>query len=102
MAEFSKDNPEPKQMAHLMRKMSSLTGEKLPGEMEEMVRRLEAGEDPEKLEEEFGDSMDDMGEDWMGENGAGDLLSLRRRFRGPKRILSYTTCHSTVTEKKKI
>jgi hypothetical protein len=34
--------------------------------MEEMVRRLEAGEDPEKLEEEFGDSMDDMGEDWMG------------------------------------
>ena len=66
MAGFSEGNPEPKQMADLTRKMSSLTGEKLPGEMEEMVRRLEAGEDPEKLEEEFGDSMDDMGEDWMG------------------------------------
>ena len=85
MAGFSEDNPDPKQMADLMRKMSSLTGEKLPGEMEEMVRRLEAGEDPEKLEEEFGDSMDDIGEDWMGENGASGLLNLRRRFRGLKK-----------------
>lgn len=85
MAGFSEGNPDPKQMAHLMRKMSSLTGEKLPGEMEDMVRRLEAGEDPEKLEEEFGDSMDDMEEDWMRENGAGGLQNLRRRFRGPKK-----------------
>ena len=85
MAGFSEDNPDQEQMAHLMRKMSSLTGEKLPGEMEEMVRRLETGEDPEKLEEEFGDSMDDMGEDWMGENGGGGIQSLLRRFRGPKK-----------------
>lgn len=85
MAGFNEDNPDPRQMAHLMRKMSSLTGEKLPGEMEEMVRRLESGEDPEKLEEEFGDSIDDMGEDWMGEGGAAGIQNLRRRLMGPKK-----------------
>ena len=37
----------------MMRKMSSLTGEKIPETMEEMIRRMEAGEDPEKLEEEY-------------------------------------------------
>ena len=28
--------------------------------MEQMIRRLESGEDPEKLEEEFGDAFDSM------------------------------------------
>ena len=50
-----------------MRKMASLTGE-LP-KMEEMVARLEAGEDPEQLEEEFGDALDDLGDDLDGEEG---------------------------------
>jgi len=85
MSGFNEDNPDPKQMAHLMRKMSSLTGEKLPGEMEEMVRRLEAGEDPESLEEEFGDSLDDMGDDWIGDEAGGSLKKLHRRLRGPKK-----------------
>ena len=80
MAGFDEDNPNPKQMAHLMRKMASLTGEKLPGEMEEMVARLEAGEDPEQLEEEFGDALDDLD----GEEG-GRLKKLRTHLLGPKR-----------------
>ena len=80
MAGFDEDNPNPKQMAHLMRKMASLTGEKLPGEMEEMVARLEAGEDPEQLEEEFGDALDDLD----GEEG-GRLKKLRKHLLGPKR-----------------
>lgn len=86
MAGFDEDNPDPKQMAHLMRKMSSLTGEKLPGEMEEMVRRLESGEDPETLEEEYGDSLDDMGEglDGSDEEG-GRMRRLQRRLMGPKK-----------------
>lgn len=81
MAGFDDDNPDPRQMAHLMRKMSSMTGEELPGEMEEMVRRLEAGEDPEKLEEAFGDSIDELG----GAEGVGGLLRLRRRLMEPQR-----------------
>ena len=49
------DESNPKQMGMLMRKMSEITGEKLEPEMEEAVRRLEAGEDPEKIEEDLGD-----------------------------------------------
>ena len=83
MVGFDEDNPDPKQMAHLMRKMASLTGEKLPGEMEEMVARLEAGEDPEQLEEEFGDALDDLGDDLDGEEGE-RLKKLRKNLLGPK------------------
>lgn len=89
MAGMDEENPDPKQMAHLMRKMSSLTGEKLPGEMEEMVRRLEAGEDPEALEEEYGDALDDMDDLDGGEGGdssaAAKIRQLRRRLLGSKR-----------------
>lgn len=82
MSGFDENNPDPKQMAHLMRKMSNLTGEKLPGEMEDMVRRLESGEDPEALEEEYGDALDgDLGEGPEGEK----LRKLHRRLLGPKR-----------------
>lgn len=49
------ENPDPRQLGRMMRRMSELTGEKMPSEMEEMTRRLEAGESPEKLEEELGD-----------------------------------------------
>jgi hypothetical protein len=34
--------------------MSELTGEKLDGEMEEVVRKLEEGADPDQLEEQLG------------------------------------------------
>ena len=90
LAGFDEDNPDPRQMAHVMRKMADLTGEKLPGEMEEMVRRLESGEDPEKLEEEYGDVMGD--EDGLGgdeggedESPAAKIKRLRRKLLGPKR-----------------
>ena len=56
---IDEENPNPRQLAHLMRKMSEITGEKVPQEMDEMIRRLEAGEDPERLEAEMGDLMGD-------------------------------------------
>jgi len=49
------DESDPKQMGTLMRKMSEITGEGLDPQMEEAVRRLEAGEDPDKIEEDLGD-----------------------------------------------
>ena len=49
------DENDPKQMGTLMRKMSEITGEGLDPQMEEAVRRLEAGEDPDKIEEDLGD-----------------------------------------------
>ncbi len=49
------DESNPRQMARFMRKLSEATGMNLGSEMEEAMRRLEAGEDPEKIEEEMGD-----------------------------------------------
>jgi hypothetical protein len=54
------DNPDPRAVAKMMRRMGELTGGKMPGQMEEMLARMEKGEDLEKLEEEYGDTMDGM------------------------------------------
>ena len=43
----------------MMRRMAELTGEKLGGDMEEVVRRLEEGADPESLEEQLGGGPDE-------------------------------------------
>lgn len=59
-AGMDENNPDPKALARMMRKMSDLTGEKMPATMEEMIQRMEAGEDPEKLEEEYGDALEDF------------------------------------------
>ena len=57
-AGMDESNPDPRALARMMRKMSDLTGEKMPGTMEEMIQRMEAGEDPEKLEEEYGEALE--------------------------------------------
>lgn len=54
MGGMDEENPDPRQLGHFMRKMTDMMGDKTPPELREMVRRLESGEDPEKLEEEFG------------------------------------------------
>ena len=51
----SMDENDPRQLGRLMRRMSEITGEPLDAEMEEAVRRLESGEDPERVEEDMGD-----------------------------------------------
>ena len=56
----SMDENDPKQLGQFMRKMSEVTGEPLDAQMEEAVRRLEAGEDPDKIEEDLGDVFDDV------------------------------------------
>ena len=63
MGSLDEENPDPRQLGHFMRKMTDVMGDKTPPELREMVRRLEAGEDPEKLEEQFGGSdTDEAGE----------------------------------------
>jgi len=54
----SADENDPRQMAGLMRKLLDRTGMPLDGGMEEALRRLEAGEDPERIEEEIGDTLE--------------------------------------------
>jgi putative FmdB family regulatory protein len=51
------DENDPKSLARFMRKMADETGEDLGDEFEEVVGRLEAGEDPESIEQ----SMPDLG-----------------------------------------
>jgi len=68
MAEISRDmesvdENDPRQLASVMRRLSDASGESLTPEMDEMLRRLEAGEDPDKVEEEMGDALGEEGPD---------------------------------------
>jgi len=66
-----RDENDPRQMAAAVRRMTEIAGEPVTPAMEEMIRRLEAGEDPERLEEELGDALEDeMGDDEGGFGGA--------------------------------
>lgn len=60
------DENDPRAMGRMMRRMAELTGEKIDGEMEEVVRKLEEGADPESLEDQLGGGMPDE------EGGMGD------------------------------
>ncbi|MGQ9663587.1 MAG: FmdB family zinc ribbon protein [Kiritimatiellia bacterium] len=49
---------DPRQAANLMRKFTKMTGLKLSDSMEEALGRMEAGEDPDEIEEEMGDLLE--------------------------------------------
>jgi putative FmdB family regulatory protein len=76
------DEDDPRQMARLMRKLYSSTGLPLGEGMEEAIRRMEAGEDPEKIEEEIGDLMEQE-DPLLGGEAAARLRRLRTRLRRP-------------------
>jgi putative FmdB family regulatory protein len=59
------DENDPKSMARMMRKLGNEMGEDLGPEFDEVVSRLEAGEDPESIEDSMGDSLSD-GPDMSG------------------------------------
>src|SRR6266480_1891457 len=69
------DENNPKHMAHMMRKMKDLLPSgTVPKELDVAIKRLEAGEDPEKIEEDMGDLLGDfMGgeEEGAGHGGSG-------------------------------
>jgi len=72
MAQMDENNP--RHMAHMMRKMKEmLPAGTMPKELDVAIRRLEAGEDPEKIEEDMGDVLGDFrgGEEGGGAGGAG-------------------------------
>jgi putative FmdB family regulatory protein len=91
---------DPRQMARMMRKLYDTTGLPLGAGMEEAMRRMEAGEDPDKIEEELGDALeqeDHFGggpgeEDGEGEKGAegaggrhgGSLRAISRKLKPPR------------------
>ena len=56
------DEDDPRSIGRWMRRMSAETGEELGSEFEEVVGRLEAGENPESIEQ----SMPDLGGSDLG------------------------------------
>lgn len=84
MSGLDESNPDPRALGRMMRKMTEATGRSVPAEMEQMIRRLESGEDPEKLEEEFGDAFDAMDFPDEGDPGA-DAAGVKVKSRTPHR-----------------
>ena len=55
------DENNPRHMAHMMRKMKDLMPPgAIPKELDVAIKRLEAGEDPEKIEEDMGDVLGEL------------------------------------------
>ena len=71
------DENNPRHMAHMMRKMQeAMPADMMPKEMNEAIRRLESGENPEKIEEDMGEVFDQfMGEEEGGPGGMGPMGS---------------------------
>ena len=59
MGGVDEENPDPKQLSKLMKRFTQMTGGKMPDALEDMMVRMDKGEDPEALEEEYGDVLDD-------------------------------------------
>ena len=59
------DESNPRQLGAIMRRLTDATGEPIDPAADEMIRRLEAGEDPDKIEETMGDVFPDEGGDPM-------------------------------------
>jgi putative FmdB family regulatory protein len=62
------DENNPRHMAYMMKKMKDIMpAGMVPKELDVAIKRLEAGEDPEKIEEDMGDALGDF----MGGAGGG-------------------------------
>ncbi|MCF7961748.1 MAG: zinc ribbon domain-containing protein [Pirellula sp.] len=78
------DGPEdPRQMAGLMKRMFEMTGMQPNGAMLEAIKRMEAGEDPDKIDAEMGDALDADGDPFAQATGKGKKLS---RFFEPPNV----------------
>lgn len=76
------DEDDPKQAARMMRRLFDATGMKLGGGMEEAIRRMEAGDDPDRIEEEMGDLLEE--EDPFAIKPKRAFDDLRRKYLPPK------------------
>ncbi|WP_309386828.1 hypothetical protein [Cerasicoccus frondis] len=79
---MDENNVDPQQLGHLMRRVGEVTGEALPPALREMAARLERGEDPDKLEEMYGDDLD---ADPMAVVEGRNAKKLLNRLKGPRK-----------------
>ncbi len=88
MAELARESEglnedDPREVAGLMRKLFDRTGLPLSDGMLEAMRRMENGQDPDKIEEELGEVLDAEELPLLG-GGSRGLAQLRRRMRPPE------------------
>jgi putative FmdB family regulatory protein len=76
------DEDDPRQAARLMRAMYERTGMPLTGKMEEAMRRMESGEDPDAIEAEMGDMLD-QDESAEGGDSGSRLRGWAKKLRPP-------------------
>ncbi|MEE8526851.1 MAG: FmdB family zinc ribbon protein [Thermoanaerobaculia bacterium] len=67
----SADEEDPRAMGRMMRRFGELSGLEMGGRMEELMRRMEAGEDPDSLEGDLGDGLD-------GDESLDDFFKLKK------------------------
>lgn len=77
----SLDENDPKAMGQVMRRLFDATGLKPNADMREALSRIEAGEDPEKVESEMGEVLDSAALFALGK--AGQIGDLKRRLARP-------------------
>ena len=71
------DENNPKHMAHMMNKMKEIMpADALPKEFDIAIKRLAAGEDPEKIEEDMGDVLGDAMGGMDDEDGMGGMSGM--------------------------
>jgi len=81
------DETDPKQAARMMRRLFDATGMRLGDGMTEAIRRMEAGEDPDQIEAEMGDVLEQE-DPFAGtsvKSALPNLKELRRELLPPKR-----------------
>jgi hypothetical protein len=79
MSSMSEDTVNPRQLGNLMRKMTEASGKRMPAEMAEMIKRLERGESPEKLEEEYGETFENFSAEDFAPHDGREKKRLSRR-----------------------
>ena len=81
------DENDPKQAARIMRRLFDATGMQPGASMAEAMQRMEAGEDPDRIEAELGDVLEQE-DPFVGttvKSPLPDLKALRRELIPPKR-----------------
>ncbi len=75
------DEEDPRQAAQLMRRLYDAAGLSLGSGMEEAIRRIEAGEDPDQIEAEMGDLLEE--EDPFGGKSLKGSKDLTKKYLPP-------------------
>lgn len=79
------DGEDPRAAAHFMKKLYDTAGLPMTTAMEEAIRRMEAGEDPEAVEADLGAALDEDPLLGPGEDHQAPVKKGRRRFLPPRR-----------------